>query len=286
MRIAYLIMAHKSPGQLLRLIERLQHAQFDFYIHIDKKVPLDQFEFIEKKVRVTFIKNRVVCNWGGSNFLKGIINSLSELNALNKYDFISLLSAQDYPLIPPSEIYNYLERNLGTNYISFEASKESKWWKSAVLRYQKYHFTDLNIKWKYFFERKFNAIMPQRKFPGSLELFGSSNATWWTINGDCSEYVVQKLKYDKKLWRFLKYSWGTDEFVISSIIMNSEFKHKVVNNNLRYIDWSEGNAHPKLLSITDFDQICNSKMMFARKFDEEVDIKILDKIDRECLAVS
>lgn len=284
MRIAHIIMAHKNPNQLLRLIQRLQHPQSDFYIHVDKKINIDDFKFIEEKMDVTFIKNRVECNWGGNNFLRGIINSTKEvITSDNNYDFINLLSAQDYPLISPQGIYDHFKNNLDKNFISFEVSKESDWWKSAISRYEKYHFTDLNLKWKYVFQKLVNTIMPQRKFPIPLELFGSSNSSWWTISGACSKYLVEKLLNDEKLWNFLKYSWGTEEFMISSIIMNSEFREKVINNNLRYIDWSEGNARPKLLSVTDFDQIMASGMIFARKFDTEFDQEILDKLDKECL---
>lgn len=286
MRIAHIIMAHHYPDQLLRLIQRLEHPQSDFYVHLDKKTPIDKFELIKKDTRAIFIQNRIKCNWGGASFLKAIINSIEEVVSLNKeYDFINLLSAQDYPIIPPGDIYNYLKENLGKNYISFEVSKESDWWKKAALRYERYHFTDFNFKSKYFVEKIVNNILPKRKFPCSLELYGSSKSSWWTISGDCAKHVADKLTGDKKIWRFLKFCWGTDEFIIPSVIMNSEFKKSVVNDNLRYIDWSEGNARPKLLGIADFDTIKKSGMIFARKFDAAVDHQILDKIDRECLAV-
>jgi len=286
MRIAHIIMAHHYPEQLLRLIQRLGHPQSDFYVHLDKKTPIDEFEFIKEKAEVTFIKNRVKCNWGGNSFLKAIITSLNEVISLNKeYDFINLISAQDYPIASTAYIYDYLKDNLGKNYISFELSKESDWWQKAALRYEKYHFTDFNFKSKYFFEKLINQILPKRKFPGSLELYGSSKSSWWTISGECSKYVAQKLTNDKKLWNFLKYSWGSDEFVITSIIMNSDFKNKVVNDNLRYIDWSEGKARPKILGIADFDKIKNSGMIFARKFDSGVDHQVLEKIDMDCLNI-
>lgn len=80
--------------------------------------------------------------------------------------------------------------------------------------------------------------------------------------------------------KFLKFCWGTDEFVIATMIMNSPFKDQVVNDNLRYIDWSEGNANPKILGLEDFDPILSSNMLFARKFDEHHDREILDKLDQ------
>ncbi|MFC3559911.1 beta-1,6-N-acetylglucosaminyltransferase [Pedobacter jamesrossensis] len=66
--------------------------------------------------------------------------------------------------------------------------------------------------------------------------------------------------------------------------MNSDFKNKTNNNNLRYIDWSEGNAHPKMLKIEDYSNLKSSTMHFARKFDTEIDEVILDKIDKELIS--
>ena len=38
MRIACIIMAHKDPQQIERLIKKFNLLPFDFYIHIDKKI--------------------------------------------------------------------------------------------------------------------------------------------------------------------------------------------------------------------------------------------------------
>lgn len=280
MRIAHIIMVHKNPEQLLRMIKKLDHPHFDFYLHIDKKVSILPFQELITMPNVKFIHNRINCNWGGNSLLTGIISATKEvLDYKIFYDFINLLSAQDYPLYSANYIYNYLEKLKGKSFISYDLSRDTVWWKEATLRYEKYHFTDINFKWKFFLQRIVNSIMPTRKFPTYTELYGSSKSTWWTISYDCAQVVINSLSDDKKLNKFIKYAWGTDEFVVATIIMNSAFKDSVVNNNLRYIDWSEGNPNPKLLGKSDYDNITGSKMLFARKFDILHDADILDQID-------
>lgn len=280
MRIAHIIMTHKNPDQLVRLIKRLHHPNFDFYVHVDSKIPIEDFVPILDISQVSLIKNRVKCNWGGHSFINAIGSSLNEVLSLNKdYDFINLISGQDYPLKSAEAVYDYFNGKIGMNFISYEESKESEWWKGAALRYEKYHFTDIEFKWKYFAQKIINKITPNRKFPLAMELYGGNKSSWWTISAECAKYVAQVLSTNLKLNRFLKYSWGTDEFVISTIIMNSKFKEKTINDNLRYIDWTEGNAHPKLLGINDFEAIKSSDMIFARKFDTNVDAEILNQID-------
>ena len=63
--------------------------------------------------------------------------------------------------------------------------------------------------------------------------------------------------------------------------MNSPFKSEVVNEYKRYIEWkNKDDAHPAILTSEDFPKILNSGMWFARKFDMNVDSKILDMIDK------
>ncbi|MGY0037937.1 hypothetical protein [Pedobacter sp. NJ-S-72] len=74
-------------------------------------------------------------------------------------------------------------------------------------------------------------------------------------------------------------TWGCDEFVVASILMNSPYQDKVINENHRYINWSENEAHPKILTINDYQEIIGSGMLFARKFDLDVDLSVLDVLD-------
>nr|WP_121273056.1 beta-1,6-N-acetylglucosaminyltransferase [Pedobacter schmidteae] len=280
MRIAHVIMAHKNPGQLLRLIRRLQHPNFDFYIHLDGKVPMEHFELLQNMDQVSFIQNRVNCNWGGNSLFLGIISSLKEVISLHtEYGYINLLSAQDYPLKSPEEIYQFFVKNYGKNFISFDPLKSSEWWKGAIKRYEKYHFTDFKFKGKHVLEKVLNKIAPLRKLPNLGELYGGSKSTWWSLTHECATYVVNIFDKDTELKKFLRFSWGTDEFVLTTLVMNSPYRESTENNNQRYIDWSEGNPNPKLLKISDYDEIINSGMLFARKFDIDIDEKILDKID-------
>jgi hypothetical protein len=265
MKVAHLIMVHKNPAQVLRLAEKLNHPNFDIFVHVDAKVDVTQFDLLKSVPNLYFIKNRSDCNWGGFSLFQGIINCMKEIMlSPNEYAYINMISGQDYPLYSSQYIYDYLEGRTGTIFLSFEDSNDSEWWKQAATRYEKYHFTDFNIKGRYLIE---------------LELFGGNKSCWWTLTNESAKFVIDKLDSSPKLLSFLKLCWGTDEFVIPTLIMNSPLKVKVINDNLRYIDWSEGNAHPKLLGEDNLAAITGSRMLFARKFDMEIDEKILDQID-------
>jgi hypothetical protein len=78
--------------------------------------------------------------------------------------------------------------------------------------------------------------------------------------------------------RFFKYVWGADELIFSTVLYNSPYKDKI-EDNLVYIDWSEGVANPKLLTVGDFAALVASDKLFARKFDTEKDEAVMSRLE-------
>ncbi|SEN57141.1 Core-2/I-Branching enzyme [bacterium A37T11] len=283
MRIAHLIMAHKNPQQLWRLVNVLQHQNADIFIHVDKKVDVSLFITGKLPHNVYFIRQRTKCNWGGFNFLKATFTSLQEiLNSGKLYSFFNLLSAQDYPLVSAEKLFNFYALYPNSSFISFDEDAESEWMVKAKERYLSYHLTDVPFRGKYFLQKIINLIIPKKKLPSGYKFYGSANASWWTLSNECVIYLVQKYQTGGDgFFRFIKYSWGSDEFAIPTLLLNSSHRDKLINNNFRYIDWSEGKARPKTLTLADKDKLYHSQMLFARKFDTEVDEIILDVIDEK-----
>lgn len=280
MRVAHIIITHKNPLQLERLLRKMQHSDFDFYIHLDKKMDIRPFEYLKEINGVNFIQNRVVCNWGGYSTLQAMVNSLREVveNTVD-YGFYNLLSGQDYPLKSNEEIVAFFSAHAEKSFIFYETKYAAEWWETAVYRFQRYHLTDFNFTGKSFLERIINELLPKRKFPMEMELFGGSKSSWWSINKDSAVYLTDFFKRENKIDKFLKFCWGTDEFVIPTILVNSPLKESLVNDNLRFIDFPEGSANPRILGTVDFKEIMESEMLFARKFDITVNDEILDQID-------
>jgi hypothetical protein len=195
-----------------------------------------------------------------------------------KYDYISVMSGQDYPIKPVDEIYSFLQQNKGRNYISYE-DRDSPWWKEAITRITKYHFTNYDFKGRYRLQYLVNLVMPDRKFPLPYQLYGGPRAMCMTLTADCARYVLQFITSNRKLRKFSHLTWCPDEFLIPTIVMNSGYRGSVENNNLYYIDWSRGGSHPKTLTVEDFDVLTKSDKFMARKFDMGEDVRILDLLD-------
>ena len=278
MRIACIIMAHKEPGQIEQFLKRFAGHPFDFFIHLDKKINSKPFEYLGEMPQVYFIKKRTEVRWASYNFLAALFQSISEVLACGiEYEFISVMSGQDYPIKPVSSIYHHLEKNPGRNFICYEENTE--WWAHAITRIIKYHFTNFGFRGRYRLQFLLNRLLPARKFPLPYKLYGGPRAMCMTLSAECARYIVTFMQTHKELRRFMQYTWGPDEILIPTLIMNSAFKETVINNNFYFIDWTEGGSNPKILKLEDFDSLLHSDKLLARKFDVQVDPKILTRID-------
>jgi hypothetical protein len=278
MRFACLIITYTSAKQTLRLIQKLDNGDFDFYIHLDKKVNIETHRELFDMPNVFFIKDRINIKWAGFTVVEASFNGLKEIRASGKeYAFINLLSGQDYPLKSADYISDFLKTQVGRQLIKhWDFATE---WDEAFARIYKYHFTDRVFKGRYLVQRLINVIVRKRKVPTAMQFHGTSS-TFWTLSPDCAYYVMDKIENDHKLVRFLRYTWGSDEFVFQTVIMNSPYKDSVLNNNFRYIDWSGGGSHPKLLLTEDYEKIIATDNIIGRKFNMDVDENILDLLDK------
>lgn len=276
-KIAHLILAHNNPVQLTRLINTLLHPDADIYIHLDGKADAGPFSSILTIPNVYFIQNRTKVYWGSYSIVQATVNSFTEILAAKKgYDYINLLSGNDYPIKSTKQIHQFLGQNLGRIFMEY-LTQDSDWWQSIKTRVTRYHLTDFHFPGCYNAQVLLNKILPLRKAPPSLVLVGRSQ--WLTLTPASAQYVVDYLEANPKIRRFFRFSWGADEIAIQSILYNSPFKDNIENNNYRYIDWSEQKASPKTLTMADADKLSNSPCLFARKFDLAAAPEIFNYLD-------
>jgi len=277
-KIAHLILAHNNPVQLARLISRLHHPDADFYIHLDGKADVSQFFELTKIPQVYFIQNRTKVYWGSYSIVQATINSFDEILKAGKvYDYINLLSGNDYPIKSTRQIHEFFDHHPNQIFMEY-VTENSDWWQKIKTRVTRYHLTDFHFPGCYQVQTIINKILPERTLPSSLTFVGRSQ--WLTITSASAQYVVNFLRDNPKIKSFFRLTWGSDEIAIQTILYNSPFKDQIVNNNYRYIDWSEQNASPKTFTMADGDTLVNSDCLFARKFDLAKEPAIFDYLDK------
>lgn len=283
--IAHLILSHKSPRALARLARAISYKDADIYIHVDKKTLIDPFKKCLAGVdNVFFIKRRTKVNWGGYSMVKATLVSMDEIMSLEKrYDHINLLSESDYPLKPAIEVHRFLDNYTGKSFMEMRLS-DSDWWKEAQQKVQHYHWVDLSFRGKYLLQHLVNSLAPKRKLPSKMVFTGRSQ--WMTLATTHIQFILEYSRKNPRVIRFFRQTWGPDEFFFQTVLYNSAHRKDLINDNLRYIDWSEGKASPKILVAADFTALEKSGKLYARKFSQDTDHTILNLIDHRLLGAS
>ena len=276
MKIAHLIMTYTCPKLTERLIRKMQCEEYDFYVHVDKKVDIEPYLYLQQLPNTSLIKKREDVRWAGYNTLTATFNCIDEIcGSGTQYTFINFMSGQGYFIKSPIHILKFFKTHAGKEFLSFKDYVNE--WPEGMKRIRKYSMVNFRFKGKYIIEKLMNLLLPEKKLPYNYHPYGDS--MFWMLSPECAAYVADKVRKDKKLHRFFKYTWGGDEFVFATVLMNSRYKDRIVNNNYRYIDWSKGGSHPKVLGVEDFEKLKKSEMLFARKFDMHTDTQIFDLLD-------
>lgn len=284
LKISFLILAHKNFSQVVTFINTLDCEDTNFFIHIDKKSNIEGNSILEElknRKNVFIIEERQNISWGGYGMVKATLNLLDECLKHDECDYVSLHSGQDLPIKSKYEIIKFLKRNKGKEFMSFFNLSVNWWWpRNAFDRIKYYWLIDeigLEKSWElYEAQRKMN---DKREFLKDIKPYGGWQ--WWTITKECAEYVINYVNINRKYCDYYKYTLIPDEGFFQTIILNSHFRNKVINNNLRLVAGGEDKMHPKILTRQDYSYLKMSDMLFARKFDMDVDDDIIQMLTQD-----
>lgn len=287
MKIAYLILVHKEFELLSRTVKALSHPDIDIFIHVDRKTNIELEELNEKldNDNVYFLDGRIEINWGGFSILYAQLKLLSAAIAKDKYDYISFISGQDYPLKTNEYILDYLTTHNGKEFLEFSKLPCPHWMgNGGTHRFEYYWLVDEMgyDKSAIFYRQQLSDGAKVRNMPSSLIPHGGSN--WFTITKSCANYINSFIKQNPYFVHFFKMVVHPEEIFFHTIILNSAFGNNCTNDNLRFIDWDSPGPKPKLLKEADMDRFMFSEHHFARKFDLSVDSTVVDLIETNLTA--
>lgn len=282
---AFLIIAHNHFDILEKLIKMLDHERNDIFLHIDKRVKdfdQERFSKLLKKSNIFFTR-RMAVYWGHSSQVDCELLLLEACLNQGKYQFVHLLSGVDLPIQTQNYIHSFFDHHPNTQFL------QVGWAEKHLYRLNRYHFflkhTEISVGIKTLVN-KVNNIVTEKLNINRLKKYNQmevvKTANWFSISGECAEYVYSKRKFIKKLTRF---TVCADEMFLGTVIYDSPYWKQVYNpepswdGHMRYIDRIRNiGSSPHTFTIGDKKLIEESEMLFARKFDETVDSEIIEFI--------
>ena len=319
MKIAVLILGHKLPNQMARLIKRLDDARFDIFIHIDAKVSIIPFkESIAGycfKSQIYFVENRVKTYFFDYSLIEATCKCIELATKMGQYKYFILLTGQDFPIKSNDFIYNKLITDYPTCWIDMYHVEEAancgvKWVKKLGRSYvsqraRRWILSIVGSKFYYSIQGKsvrlFAVIydkmrtllgnIPRQKLK-DLPYTYSAGSHFWMLPDIAISHILNNFKNDKQLTKIFSHIAAPEESysqtslsTLKGLLLPNEFiqfttpQNEMDNPALRLIKWYENgikiNGHPAIWKMEDFPFIMQSKALFARKFDESIDNKII-----------
>lgn len=276
---AYLIMAHNNIEQLIKLVKSLEDERNDIYIHLDSNIRdrnLLKQELKSSCSEIEFIE-RLNVNWGGYSLVRCELNLLRAAVMSNiGYSRYHLISGADLPIKNQDYIHTFFKNNCG-EYIRFDP-KPITLYEDRVKYF--YPFQDIigrnHGKRIAFLELLQNGLLKIQRLLKlnrckKISLF--KGVQWFSITDNLARYVLTQEDFIQKNF---KYSLCADELFLQTVVMKSPYKNNLINCSLRHIDWERGT--PYTFRAEDYEELMNTEDLFARKFDMQVDVKIIDMI--------
>lgn len=270
-RIAILILAHRNQEQLIKLVDHLK-TDFSVYVHIDRK---SKIQVIGEDNVHSIRKFKVY--WASFNQILAT-RELMRTAASGNHDRYLLISGQDLPTMSNQKIIQYFRGN-SNNYLhgNSQSVNQHGLWRMRYFHLSSYDSMGRPNRFVHFIDHKLHTFQDYfklyRKIPGDLYV----GCNWFNLTHEAVTTCLEKM-YDKKYINLFRFTKCADEVIVQSVLYNSKLSSSIISDDLRYADWSMGGAHPKVLTIEDYDAIMNSTKLFARKFDDTIDPAVIDKI--------
>jgi hypothetical protein len=300
MNLAYIITAHKNSEQLVRLIERLNTEGASFFVHVDQRTNARTYGHMVNGLRhlpnVYFLKKRFKCHYMTLfSAVQAVVQGINELlHSGIPFDYLIYLTGQDYPIKTNRQIKTALKNAKGRSFLSYlplpfegthpaggtiiQNASRIECWHLHLFG----HYLRLPLRGGSRLSRAVNLVIPKtRQFPRNFQPYGGW--AYWCLARQHVMYIHQFIRSYPSFVRFFRFVKSADEICFQTILLNSLFKDRIINDDLRHVDWSTEDCHPKLLRQDDLGQLMDSPKLFARKFDAQVDAKVLDLIDEHIL---
>jgi hypothetical protein len=234
--------------------------------------------------------------WGSFRHVEAILALM--IRALLKEDvgYLHLLTGEDYPLFLVSMLDAAF---LGNEHIYMDYILPQDLPPEVTVRFRTRNIlVNANIKNKLLWQLQHQAGKWQEEKGKLRDGIGGFDAgsiykglVYCSMPREAAAYVLRFVsRTDPSFWEDLKTCQVPEEFFFQTIFMNSrEWKDKVKNRQLRYMDWSKGNgSSPAYLTEADYSAVVKARKdgyCFARKFHPVRSKTLREKLKNELVHV-
>jgi hypothetical protein len=274
--VAVVVLSHRGPAQVARLVSRLQGGR-DVMVavhHDPNGEPLG----LRPSSSVALVPDPVPCPWGRPGINFAIRKSLDWLRSnVPELSWALLVSGQDYPIRTMRSIEDELADARCDAFVRHlrvdgdPADDEHRWQATTRQRYLYRRRLPGSA-------RSVRLPWPRRHpFHDGFRLYAGEQ--WVNLSARAVHKILDSPLSDAML-RYLCRSPNADEAWVTSMVLNGDPELAVVNDRRRYVRWTGGgSAHPAVLGPDDLPALRASGAFFARKVDPAAWPQAYDVLD-------
>ena len=272
MKHAYLILAHNEPELLSLLIERLDDARNDIYIHFDRKLTVLP-DVKTRHAGLYILKDRVDVRWADVSMLEAEYKLFhAVVDSGCQYSHHHLISGVDLPLKNQDYIHSFFAQHYGKEFIGLHqrpmnsrADRALHYWHpfarsfrgSGAIYEVKRIFRFLAVRSQVLLGIRRNTRIPFHK-----------GGQWVSITRELVDYLLEQ---EERALTIFAHTFGADEYFIPTLIWGTPFIERLFDATdesrgaMRYIGWRDDG---QLIDFTpqDLPALQQTEYIFARKF--------------------
>jgi hypothetical protein len=292
--IGFIILSHHFDQEqplILRLLDRLEQFSNAFTVIHHDFSKTDFPDAALEKYKAAFVKPHVVTAWAVWPVVIATLRAMKTLvEQKPDVEWFVLLSANDYPVKSVEQIEAFFARAKYDAYIQqTPVNKEVYLGNRSKNNFLKYSYLKLfrhkldvpfvSKKGK-FYKRSIYLPKPLFLQPFNKQFHCLIGEQWFMANRRVLDFFMKNEFENSSFGRFCsKNKICPDNLFFHSLIGNNQ-EFSVSPNIHRFIDWSaSANWHPNTLTQDYFQQLEKSDALFARKFDYQKSVDLLDQID-------
>ena len=296
MKVAYAVVSHRNPEQVLRLVRVLREGPAaDVLVRHDQRGSSLPRSEIEAEGALA-VEDDITFEWGGFGQLALLVELVERAARELDPDWLLVLSGQDYPVRPLAENEAFLAQTghdalLGDAWEVPTGKLPQPPRDEFFLRYLFRHYAvpagtprlPGRLRPLAYLRERPSPLPPQLgvrrlKTPFGDRLRPFVSADWLTLGREAIAAVRRAAK-EERLVRYYQRVAVPSEGFFATVLLNHP-QLDVARHNRRYAHFATpGDPHPKVLTASDLDAIEASDALFARKFDSELDAGVLDLLD-------
>ena len=294
--LAFLVLSHRDPGQVLRLIRALREGdRAAVAVRHDQRRSTLGADDVEA-AGGSLITDGHEVGWGDLAYVRMILDALEATARATGADWVVTVSGQDYPLRPIGELEYHLAAS------QHQALLADSWWldldaapappRDEFFRRYRYRHYPMARGPARLIGRALGRLAYQRSMPaGSPDLLGLRpprhpfgpglrchvSSDWLMVDRRAIESLVRFARDNGAAMRhYARTAMPSESFFATALASDPAIS---VSHAPRAIRFQPGAAHPDTYGEEDVPDLLASGAYLARKFDERAAPGAMDRID-------